>query len=467
MLSNGFSLPRAARCAGWVLLVWVSLARAGAGVAEIAGTMPEDQLPGLKTILETAFQRSPQLIAADFERALAEIRVQSTDSARLPSVGGNLNYANNQTAVSSNTSSQTRDNGFFYNVGVTQSLFHWRALKNQSDSARINLLIARKSYDLAARELGVVMRRAYLALIVEKARLRAATESLSLLRREVEVTAEKKERGTVSAATLEGDKLRVREVQLDVDRLATEFESNRRRLARLAGIPELPATAVPDEIPRPGYSPDLAAALTAAALRDGAKSSLEYEMYDLRVRDAMLRHAIEKVRLYPKFSASANYSLENSTNVNGNTVNQQGIQRRTVSVYAQWSIFDGFATRAAIREALASKRLHERRLQVDMEGILQNIQILERYLKLDAEQLALAEIRHGMAIESSKLVAKEVEFGNVAKGDADRARAAILQAETKNQESRATLLGRWSEFVALAGADPALRNLSARPPREK
>jgi outer membrane protein TolC len=102
-----------------------------------------------------------------------------------------------------------------------------------------------------------------------------------------------------------------------------------------------------------------------------------------------------------------------------------------------------------------------------MEGILQNIQILERYLKLDAEQLALAEIRHGMAIESSKLVAKEVEFGNVAKGDVDRARAAILQAETKNQESRATLLGRWSEFVALAGADPALRNLSARPPREK
>ncbi len=467
MVLNGLTIQRAAARAVGGLLLSLALSRAWAQSGELAGSMPEDYLPGLKTILESAGQRSPQMIAADFERTLAEARIDGANAARFPSVGGNLNFAHNQTAVSSNTSTQTRDSGLFYNIGVTQSLFHWRALQNQSDSARINLWIARKSYDVASRELGVVLRRSYLALVVEKARLRAAAESLKLLRSELAVTAEKHERGTVSSAALEGDKLRVREVQLEVDRARAEFDANRRRFARLAGLTELTDAAVPDEIPRPAFSPDLAAALTAAALRDGAKSTLEYEIYELRVRDAMLRHAIEKVRLYPKFFASAGYSLENSTNVNGNTVNQQGIQRRTVSLYAQWSIFDGFATRGVLREALAAKRFQERQLVVGMEGMLQNIQILERSLKLDAEQVALAEIRHALAVEGSNVLAKEVEFGNVPKSDFDRARATILQAEAKNQESRAILLGRWSEFVALAGADPAQKNPSVRHVREK
>lgn len=466
MLPTGHTRPLSGLWAAWWLGIFLLAGSARAQHEEVAGTLPEDHLPGLKSMLETAFLRSPQMIASDFERVLAELRLDGADSARLPNVGGSLSYAINQTAISSNTSSQTRDSGLFYSIGVTQPIFHWKALKNQSDSARLNLLIARKSHDLAARELRVILRKAYLALVVEKARLRAAAESIKLIQNEITVTTEKKERGTVSSAVLEGEKLRLREVELDYNRAAAEYEANRRRLARLAGLRELPDTSIPDEIPRPAFSPDLAAALAAAALRDGAKSTLEYEINELRVRDAMLRHSIEKVRLYPKFFASAGFSLENSTNVNNDVVNQQGIQRRTVSVFAQWSIFDGFATRGAVREALATKRLQERRLEVDAESVLQNIQIIERALKLDAELVALAEIRHGLAVEGSKVVAREVEFGNSTQGELARARTAILQAEAKHMEARATLLGRWGEFVALAGADATLKAPSNRHGRE-
>ncbi|MBI5689448.1 MAG: TolC family protein [Verrucomicrobia bacterium] len=449
----------------WVFVAVV--ARLAAQADQVPGTLPEDVLPGLRSILEIALQRSPQLLSAEFERTLAEARVDGANAPRLPSVGGNLNYANNQTAISSNTDSQTRDNGLFYNIGVTQALFHWRALKNQSDSARINALIARKSLDLAARELAVLMRRMYLALIVEKTRLAAASESLRLMRADLAVTEEKKAKGTVSSAAVEGDKLRIREVQLDCDRLAAEFEANLRRFARLAGVPGLKAEDVPDTLPALPFSPDLAAALSAAVLRDGAKSTLEYEINELRVRDSLLRHAIEKVRLYPKFYANAGYSLENSTNVNSGVVNQQGIQRRTVSVYAQWSIFDGFATRGVLKEAIATRRMQERRLAIDTESVLQNVQILERTLRLDAEQQALAEIRESLAIEGTRIVGREVEFGNVPKADLDRARAQVLHARIKTHEARATLYGRWSEFVAVTGADPTLRQLSSRHAREK
>jgi outer membrane protein TolC len=456
------------RAMGVVLFVLGSI-RAGAQTDGIGGSMPEDYLPSLKPILETALQRSPQLIAAELERMLAEFRIEGAMAARLPNLGGNLSYATNQTAVSSNTSSQTKDNGLFYSLSVRQALFHWRALQNQSDSARINAFIARRSYDLARRELGVLLRRAFLALVVEKSRLRAMAESLRLMRSEFEVTKEKKERGTVSPAALEGDRLRLREVQLEFDRAASEYEGNRGRFARLAGLKaaEFPEAAVPAEIPSPKFSPDLATALSASVLRDGAKSTLEYEINNLRVRDSLLRLSMEKVRLYPKFYASAGLSLENSTNVNGNTVSQQGIQRRTLSVFGEWTIFDGFATRGVIREALATRRAQERRLESETEALLQNIQNLDRTIRLDAEHLALAEIRQGMAVEGQKVLAREFEFGNASKVELDRAQSQILGAAARCQESRAAFLGRWSEFVALAGADP-LSNLSpARHVREK
>ena len=466
MVSSGFKFQRAALCAVAIMALLLP-ASEGAQPLDFAGTMPEDYLPELKAILTTAYQRSPQVMAAEFERVVTEARVGVAKAGRLPSVGGSFSFAMNQTAISGDQNSQTRDNGFFYNLSASQALFQWGAIKNSVDSARINLLVAQKSYTVAARELGVILRRSYLALVVEKARLRQAAEALRIMRDDISVLAERRERGAVSSAALEGEKLRMREVQLEYNRAAAEFEANRSRFARLAGLPELPEARVADQIPRPAYSPDLAAATTATLLRNGAKSTLEYEIYDLRVRDATLRHQIEKVRLYPKIYAGAGFSLENSTTVVLNRVNQQAVQRASASIYAQWNIFDGFATRGVVREALAAKQLQERRMAVDLEGIMQNAQILERSLKLDVEQLELVEIRQTLAVEVRRRAAEEVALGNQPKGDVERAQIGILQAEARTQESRAAFLGRWSEFVALAASDPLLTNPPSRNDREK
>lgn len=455
------SFFRIARSGAALLAAFAALR--GAPAEGVAGTLPEDQLPALRPILEQALRQSPQLIAAELDRILAEIRVTSADAARLPGVGGNLNLASNQTAISSNTNSQTRDSGFFYNISVNQPLFHWRALQNQSMSARLNRLVAERSLERAARDVAVLVRKAYLALVVEKARLRAARDALRVLREDLAVMSEKRDRGLVASAALEGDRLREREVKLEVARLESEFEANRKRFVRLAGMPgSMGEGDVPDDIPAPRFSADLAGVLAATVFRDNARSTLEFEINELRIRDAQLRINSESVRLYPKFYAGAGLSLENSTNVNGGTVSQQGIQRRTVNVYAQWNIFDGFATRAAIREAQVSKRTQERLQQAEIEGLLQNIQILERMLRDDAEQVELAGIRHGLAIEARKAAAREAGFGNVAKGELARAGTAILQAETRSLEARAQFLGRWGEFVALTAGEPLLSKTTSR-----
>jgi len=83
-------------------------------------------------------------------------------------------------------------------------------------------------------------------------------------------------------------------------------------------------------------------------------------------------------------------------------------------------------------------------------------------LRDDAEQVELAAIRHGLAIEARKVAAREAEFGNVPKSELARAGTAILQAETRSLEARAQMLGRWGEFVGLTAGEPLLPKNSSR-----
>jgi hypothetical protein len=207
--------------------------------------------------------------------------------------------------------------------------------------------------------------------------------------------------------------------------------------------------------------------MAAAFLRENAKTTLEYEIYDLRIREAEARQRIESTRLLPKFGANANYSLENNTNVNGNIAEQRAVARQSIGIGGSWTIFDSFATRGAKREALAAKRLIEHRKATDIEELLQKVQNLERTLKLDAEQLELTETRRALSTEAHKQISIEVGFGNLPKGDIDRAQLNIRMAEAQSLATRAAYLGHWSEFVALASDDPVLNNLPARYARAK
>src|SRR5688500_20099350 len=60
-------------------------------------------------------------------------------------------------------------------------LFHWGALKNEIEIARINLAVSNKDTSRIFREVSLLLRKAYLALIVEKARVRRSEEHTSEL----------------------------------------------------------------------------------------------------------------------------------------------------------------------------------------------------------------------------------------------------------------------------------------------
>src|SRR5688572_8729529 len=128
----------------FVMVMVVSFGSLRAQPTSVAGTLPEDYLPELKEILATALKRSPDVIAKEFERLVQEAKLIQVKAALLPSLGGNFNYGITQTATAGAgdaNSQKSKDDGFFYNFGVNQAIFHWGALKNQTLAARINVLV--------------------------------------------------------------------------------------------------------------------------------------------------------------------------------------------------------------------------------------------------------------------------------------------------------------------------------------
>jgi len=465
-LSSSFmflSGPRLWRSIGWALVIWASVSPHGVHGAEaplVAGTLPEDYLPELKAILATARQRSPQVIASEIEIALSEARVYAADAPRLPSLAANLNFATSQTAVSGDNSTQNRDQGFFYLVTLNQAIFQWGALKNQSAIAGINVQIAQKNHAEAHRLLVLNLRQQYLALIARKLAITQARNSLPQAEAAQALEREQLSRGLVPRTQVEARELGLREARLQVARVEEDFASDRRRFARMAGLGDLPDSAIPMAIPKPVDVAATATAVVAMLSRDGGRSLFESEIIALRTREADLRYEIAKVRLRPKIFASLGSSLDNATTATTNNVTQQAVTRQTASLNAQWNIFDGLATRGAKKEALTSRRQQENRLASFTVETLERANELARQLAIDAEAMEIGEIQRRMAGDGLRQLQQEFALGRVARSAVTGAENKVSSSEAASAGARAAYLSRWAELVSLAGLDPVLNNVA-------
>src|SRR5579859_5062547 len=84
----------------------------------LPATLPEDFFPGLRDILHSALQESPQMIARNLDLASAEANRYQAASAQWPSLGGSVNYAYTQSYLASNTNANTVNKGVVYGLGL-------------------------------------------------------------------------------------------------------------------------------------------------------------------------------------------------------------------------------------------------------------------------------------------------------------------------------------------------------------
>ncbi len=426
----------------------------------VQGTMPEDYLPGLSSLLKQAVERSPTTIAASVSVAQAEAG-RYLDAALLwPQLGLNANYAVSIQSQTGGTASTSK--GLFYNANINQPLFQWGAYKNQALIGDLGEKIAERQFAEAYRILAVSIREQYMALVGKKIQLRNARFDLKLSNEALEVQQAKFEAGASSEAAIGNFRLSVEAAQLAVDRSEEDYSYAKRVFTRLVGIDDLSEDTIPVELKHPDFSASLADSVLAGFVGDGIESTFQSEVYKMSVKQQDLNYSIAKVRLLPKFAAAAGISFQNQTQINGPTVQQVGIQTENYSVGANWNIFDGFATRGAKLSALASKRLAERTRQTYIDQTIDQVSDMRKQVGFSSRAMHLAEVHNALIAAEVKRLGDDKNLGYASQATIDTGIVTLYATEFNMAYARSDYFSRWTEFISIAGIDPALANLQSR-----
>ena len=425
--------------------------------------VPETYFPGLKTLLEEAVRQSPRMIARNLDEALTENQRAMTDAQRLPQVSGSLTYfpLNHEERRGDPLSPYTSQKSA-YSLNLAQPLYHWGALINSSRIAELQQRVVQGQTVETYRLLVSEIRSGYLQLIVKKAGLARTRESVKLTEAQLVLAQERFAKGQISEADLFGPTLGMDQARLSLDRVIDDYEWSKKNYAKLYGGEPLADEQIPDGIPDVAISIEECEALLA----DFAGEQ-ENRSYGLRImRDQLemekLNYQIANARLKPKVNLIVGTSQDEQSYTR-NIGDKYGVTAYYAGVRVEWSIFDGFATRAIKRNALIRRRSAERNFAESSAAVLENARAKLRQLRFSLRSLEL----HQRQVRVNDEVFKRTQ--------ADAARGAISAADLRSAEFnragsmidtynvRGECLMRVTDFIATILADPALANLPSHP----
>ena len=448
-------------------------------------------MPELKTLLQSAVQQSPTMLAKSISIAKTEADRMVASAAMWPSLGGNVQYARTTTSISSGTTtatggstttsgstttttsgstttttsgSTTRSDGPLYSFYFTQPIFYWGTLKAQSDIAKLDIKIAEHQYADAYRGVVSAIRSQYLGLIQKKSGLKNQRYRQRLAESAFDVLENKFKNGSASAGDLNGPRLDLAEARLGTERAEEDYESQKRTLARLSGVEAIADSSIPSEIPKPSFAPDIIGKFFEEMKREGIDGLFQSMVYKDTLKQNDLTYKIVKYRLFPKFAFQPSISQQNLT-YGGNTpgsLNQVAITSTVVAIAANWTIFDGFATRGAKLSALATKRLNERNYQNFTEATLETARALEKQIVFAGRMMDIIETRSALAGAAVDQYTENVRLGTASPSTLEGATLTANGAQLQAMGTRADFFTKWSDYVSLLGVDPALNNLPSR-----
>lgn len=426
-----------------------------------ATPLPEELFPELKGIMQAALQQSPTMVLKNIELAQSEASRISVRSQMLPSLGTSISYNSSDAAVSTNTDVSSRQSGVYYSAALSQPIYRWGTLQAQLDAAKIQLSISQRNYAEGYRQLAATIRTQYLGLIYRKIAWRNAQAVRERARYALSLEESKLQYGRIAASDIIGPRLEAEDAGLRTDRAAEDLAAAKRLFARLTGLAELSDDSIPQQIPQVGFDPAAASAKAQAFLSSGWENNPAVLNARDQVRVAELNYKVAKYRLYPMFSFGASIAQSNSTQASASNVEQVGVLSQYIGVTATWTIFDGFATKAAKMSARANQRYYERALQTQSDAIIDQVRSQEKQLGFSYRAMALAEIRHTQADSAARQREDELKQGLSSQVSLDAA-LATLDAYTLNLlNQRMDFLSRWADFVSVVEQDPALQYLPA------
>jgi outer membrane protein TolC len=357
--------------------------------------LPEKVMVGLEPLIDAAKDVAPASISARLSALAAEQRLEQSRSVTRPRVDVFLDGSYRENSETQNGSVRP-----YYNIGLEQPLWHWHALDNYKHIAEINKRLADQDYAEARRSLVLEIRRQFLDLTLQRLSLAETTSSYERQRTTLGVNRDRSRRGEYAADLLATEQIAVRKAEVARDRQSTAFQRALREFALINGLESFAADRLPSEVP---VVPVAAKALfQPSAASPSARNQIPAALArpESQLAISRLQQEITRVRTYPKlsFAMGADQGATSGTD-------QTAVVNYFAGLRVRWNIFDGFATRAATREARILVRQNENALAEARTALTRQLSDETEDLALSIRELDVAE--ESFSLTSSRLKVDE------------------------------------------------------------
>jgi outer membrane protein TolC len=425
--------------------------------------LPENLFPDLKGILEAAANQSPRMIARNAENSIAEQNRLIARSGLLPSVGASLQFNPWQRDNRSDLAQPTDTKKFYYNLSLTQPLFHWGALRNGSRIGELQEKIVQGQTAEAYRLLAQEIRAQYLGLILRKVILSRAQLNLSITADLLAAAQGKFEKQVISEGEMFMPRLNHDQAVLAVDRNTEEFESAKTAFAKLTGAPRLNDAQIPADIPSVTTASDALASILADYTSHKELKSFYLDTLRNQIAVEELNYKVATTRLKPKLNLIVGAS-QDQLSYTSNIAAKYKVQSTYLGVSVYWPIFDGFATRSVVANSLTRRRQAEQVYADAVANLSEQTRSQLKQLSFSARSLEMANRMLGSGESYVQSRQDDVKRGLASEAQLNAVRLLYLDAKIAAFNARFDYLIKTGDFLSLLLEDPALVNLTGRTP---
>lgn len=422
--------------------------------------LTETVFPELQPILTAALQQSPRMLERnlDVEAAIGD-GMQAT-AGKYPSVSGYFQ------------DSQARDRRedlhatlsvekLYYSLGITQPIFHWGAVRDRAKIGEIREKIALKQYAQGYAALAQEIRASYLRLIVQKVQLQTAKYDQQQTEQALKLAEDRLRNRVISEAEIFHPRIAVQQAVLNTDRAQDAFDETKRLFRLLTGMSAPPDNAIPTDIAPLKITPQHADRLLAGFLSQPEPKTFATELLKAQLDIERLGYQINRTNLRPKFNVVAGISQDEQS-YTANIAAKYAVQSRYIGISGSWNIFDGFATRGALRSSLARVRKLEASYKQLTDSLSAEAQRSARQVNFVERQMAIQDQLMSSATNFLQYRKDEFARGTVSETDVATVQGVYNRELLTTLQARSDYLLKFSEFLSLIMEDPAVANVPAR-----
>ncbi len=293
-----------------------------------------------------ASAQNPDIVIARKKVQAARGGVTEARSGFLPAVVSSGLFRERQ----HQTESRLRDEDYSASLRVVQNLYTGGAVSNQLAIARLNLEIQELELQVTASRVTMDVRIAFNELLLNRARIRVADQSASVLKEEVKSQQERFNAGIVGQLDVRRAEVALANEQPDLIDAQTQLQNSYLRLQELFGG-ESKASArsfeAKGDLQYYPDHPDLGECL-ARADTDRPEIKERRKQIEIEERQADL----DRSALRPQVEAFSGYEVYNERDP---LIGREFNHGYVVGLNARWNIFDGFATKGRLQATRARR----------------------------------------------------------------------------------------------------------------